>query len=197
MPVLCGIALKNKGVQLMLDAVVDYLPSPLDVPPVIGIESRAPTTGSRAHADDEEPFAALAFKIQSTRTSASWPTSGSTPASSSPARYVLELDARVSASASAACCRCTPTTAKTSPKSCAGDIAPIVGLKSTFTGDTLCDPDNPIVLESIVFPEPVISIVDRAEDRGRPGQDGRRAGPAGRGRPDLPRSHRTRRPARR
>ena len=158
MPVLCGSALKNKGVQLLLDAVVDYLPSPLDVPPVVGHRPRDRRASSCAAVEPSEPFAALAFKIvadpyvgklayirvYSGALEAGLATSTTRP--------------RASASASAGCCRCTPTTARTSTSVAAGDIAAVVGLKSTVTGDTLCDPDNPVVLESIKFPEPVIDI---------------------------------------
>jgi len=155
-PVLCGSSLKNKGVQLMLDAVVDFLPSPLDVPPMV---ATIPGTDEEVerHADDKEPLAALAFKIQSdphvgklayVRVYSGILTSGTYVQNSSKDNRervgrILKMHANHREEVS---------------EVRAGDICAIIGLKSTFTGDTLCDPANPVVLESIVFPEPVISI---------------------------------------
>jgi elongation factor G len=155
-PVLAGSALKNKGVQPVLDAVVDYLPSPLDVPPVIGIH---PTTEKEVlrTADDSEPFSALAFKIAADpyvgklayfRVYSGTLNSGSyvfnaTKGKKERIGRILQMHANHREEIETVY---------------AGDIAAAVGLKDTFTGDTLSDPDHPIVLENIVFPEPVIEV---------------------------------------
>ncbi|TAL20580.1 elongation factor G [Patescibacteria group bacterium] len=156
-PVLCGSALKNKGVQFMLDAVVDYLPSPLDVPPVKGFEPRDPEKILERHASDSEPFTALAFKVAAdpfvgklcffrvysgTLQAGSYVLNSSTDEKERIGRIVrLHANHREDV-----------------PEVYAGDIAAAVGLKETFTGHTLCDENNPIVLEKITFPEPVISL---------------------------------------
>jgi elongation factor G len=155
-PVYTGSALKNKGVQLILDAVVDYLPSPLDIPPVVGTD---PVTGEKVtrHASDEEPFAALAFKLQAdpfvgqltffrvysgTVESGSYIYNSTTGDKERLGRIVrLQANEREEVK-----------------KVFSGEIAAAVGLKSTKTSHTLCDEDNPIVLERIVFPEPVVSL---------------------------------------
>ena len=155
-PVLCGSALRNKGIQPMLDAVVDFLPSPIDVPPVIGED---PATGAEIlrTADDAEPFTALAFKIAADpfvgklayfRVYAGTLTSGSTVLNATKGRKerigrILQMHANHREEIEAVY---------------AGDIAAAVGLKEVSTGDTLCDPDHPIVLESMTFPEPVIEV---------------------------------------
>ena len=160
-PVLCGSSFKNKGVQPLLDAVIDYLPSPLDVPPVHGIEpDRSSENGGRdaqRDASDEEPFAALAFKIMADP-------------------YVGKLTYfRVYSGHLAAGSRVlNVSTGKTErigrilmmhanereelQEVYAGDIAAAVGIKQVVTGDTLAAPDRPIKLETIVFPEPVIKV---------------------------------------
>jgi len=156
-PVLCGSALKNKGVQFMLDAVNDYLPSPLDIPPVSGFHPADKETEILRKADDKEPFAALAFKIAADpyigklcffRVYA-----GSLKAGS----YILNTTTgdreRVGRIV-----RLHANDREEVDEIYAGEIAAAVGLKNTFTGDTLCDPDHPIVLESITFPEPVIAV---------------------------------------
>jgi len=157
MPVLCGSALKNKGVQLLLDAVCDYLPTPLDVPPVSGFKPRNPDQPILVKPEDSGPFAALAFKI------AADPFVGKlcffrvyrgTLAAGS---YVLntttgnrERIGRI--------VRMHANQREEVKEVFAGEIAAAVGLKETFTGHTLCDPESPVVLESIVFPEPVIFV---------------------------------------
>ncbi|MBI4268380.1 elongation factor G [Candidatus Uhrbacteria bacterium] len=156
-PVLCGSALKNKGVQFLLDAVNDYLPSPLDIPPVSGFHPRDPETPVIRKTDDKEPFSALAFKIAADpfigklcffRTY-----SGSLQAGS----YVFNTTSgereRVGRIV-----RLHANDREEVDEIFAGEIGAAVGLKQTFTGDTLCDEDHPIVLESITFPEPVISV---------------------------------------
>ncbi len=155
-PVYCGSALKNKGVQLVLDAVVDYLPSPLDLPPVTGTN---PKTGEpvERHASDDEPFTALAFKLQTdpfvgaltffrvyagTLAAGSYVYNSTTGDKERVGRIVrLQADKREEVE-----------------QVFAGEIAAAVGLKETKTSHTLCDEANPIVLEEITFPEPVVSL---------------------------------------
>jgi elongation factor G len=166
-PVLTGSALKNKGIQPMLDAVVDYLPSPLDVPPVIGTDPRNNADVVRT-VDDNEPFSALAFKIAADpfvgklaffRVYSGKLKSGSyvlNPVKGKKERIgrILEMHANHR---------------EEMDEVYAGDIAAAVGLKDTFTGDTLTDPDHPVVLESISFPEPVIEV--RIEPKTKADQD--------------------------
>ena len=155
-PVYCGSALKNKGVQLVLDAVVDFLPSPLDLPPATGIN---PNTGEpvERHASDEEPFCALSFKLQTdpfvgaltffrvysgTLAAGSYVYNATTGTKERIGRIVrLQADKREEVE-----------------KVFAGEIAAAVGLKDTKTSHTLCDEANPIILEQIKFPEPVVSL---------------------------------------
>jgi len=156
-PVLCGSSLKNKGVQQMLDAIVDYLPSPLDVPPVIGHDPQDLAVEIPRHADDNEPFTALAFKIAADpfvgKLAFFRVYSGSIKAGS----YVLNVSTgereRIGRIV-----RLHANSREEVEEVFAGEIAAAVGLKTTFTGHTLCDPDHPVLLEAIVFPEPVISI---------------------------------------
>jgi elongation factor G len=155
-PVICGSAFKNKGVQLLLDAVIDYLPSPLDVP---AIKGTVPDTEEELirHSSDEEPFSALAFKIMTdpyvgkltffrvysgTLESGSY-VQNSTKGKRERVGRILQMHANSRQEIS---------------KVFAGDIAAAVGLKDTTTGDTLCDEKNLVILESMEFPEPVISI---------------------------------------
>ncbi len=156
-PVFCGSALKNKGVQFMLDAIVDYLPSPLDIPPVKGHNPDDMEAFIERAASDSEPFAALAFKIAADpfvgKLAFFRVYSGSIKAGS----YVLntsngekERIGRI--------VRLHANKREEVDEVFAGEIAAAVGLKSTFTGHTLSDEENPILLEAIVFPEPVISI---------------------------------------
>ncbi|WP_352407134.1 elongation factor G [Acetoanaerobium noterae] len=154
-PVFCGTAYRNKGVQLILDAVVDYMPSPLDIPAIKGVL----LDGEEAerHSSDEEPFAALAFKIMADpfvgklaffRVYSGVLKSGSYVINSTKNKKerigrILQMHAN---------------TREEISEVYAGDIASAVGLKDTTTGDTLCDPDHPIILESMEFPEPVIHV---------------------------------------
>jgi len=155
-PMLCGAAFKNKGVQPLLDAVVDYLPSPLDIPPVKGVN---PKTGEEEErpASYDAPFAALAFKILTDpyvgqltfiRVYSGLMESGSYVYNAT--RDKKERLARI--------LRMHANKREEIPVLGAGDIAAAVGLRETFTGDTLCDPEHPILLEAMEFPEPVISI---------------------------------------
>jgi elongation factor G len=155
-PVLCGSAFKNKGVQLLLDAVVDYLPSPLDIPAVKGIDA---TTGEEIErkADENQPFSALAFKIMTDphvgkltylRVYSGQVDKGEAIVNSTKGRKervgrILAMHANHREDREAAF---------------TGDIVAVVGLKFTTTGDTLCDPKSPVLLETMEFPEPVIHI---------------------------------------
>ncbi|MBU4452866.1 elongation factor G [Candidatus Parcubacteria bacterium] len=155
-PVLCGSALKNKGVQKMIDAAVDFLPSPLDVPPMIGFDPDDHEKQIERHVSDAEPFAALAFKIATDpyigKLSFIRVYSGTLKAGS----YVLNTTTGEKERISRIV-RLHANNRTDVDEVCAGDIVAAVGLKNTTTGNTLCDADHPIVLESIVFPEPVIS----------------------------------------
>jgi elongation factor G len=155
-PVLAGSALRNKGIQPMLDAIVDYLPSPLDVPPVIG---EHPVTHAEIvrTVDDGEPFSALAFKIAADpfvgklayfRVYSGTLKSGSYVLNTSKGRK--ERIGRI--------LRMHANHREDIEEVRAGEIAAAVGLKETYTGDTLTDPDHPVILESMTFPEPVIEV---------------------------------------
>ena len=155
-PILCGSALKNKGVQLVLDAVVDYLPSPIDLPPTKGLDVKT-GAGLERHPKDEEPMAALAFKIASDPFVGSLTYfrvySGVLKRGSYIYNAAKDFQERVGRIV-----RMHADKREEVEEIQAGDIGAIVGLKNTTTGDTLCDPQNPIVLEKIIFPEPVISV---------------------------------------
>ena len=155
-PVLCGSAFKNKGVQLMLDAVVDYLPSPLDVPAIKGIDPNTDEETER-HSSDEEPFSALAFKVMTdpfvgrltffrvysgTLQSGSY-VKNSTKGKRERVGRILQMHAN---------------SRQEIPEVFSGDIAAAVGLKDTTTGDTLCDEKAEVILESMEFPDPVIEV---------------------------------------
>ncbi len=166
-PVLCGSSYKNKGVQLVLDAVVDFLPSPLDIPPIEGLSVDGSERLIR-HASDEEPFSALAFKIMvdsyvgklaffrvySGKVQAGSYIYNSTKGKRERLGRVLQMHANHREEIS---------------EVSTGDIAAVVGLKDTTTGDTLCSEDNQIILESMQFPEPVISVA--IEPKTKAGQD--------------------------
>lgn len=155
-PVFAGSALKNKGVQLVLDAVVDYLPSPTDVPPVKGID---PKTGEEIErkSSDDEPFAALAFKLQTDpfvgQLTFFRVYSGTLEAGTYVYNARTENKERIGR-----ILRMHANDREEVKKVYAGEIAAAVGLKNTITSDTLCDENNKIVLESIDFPEPVVSL---------------------------------------
>jgi elongation factor G len=156
-PVLCGSAFKNKGVQPMLDAVVDYLPSPLDLPPTEGHKPGKTEELEERKADDADPFSALAFKIMTDpfvgkltyiRVYSGTLAKGGTVTNSTKDKKervgrILQMHANHREDKDAIF---------------AGDIMAVVGLKNTTTGDTLCDPQHPIQLEALEFPEPVIHV---------------------------------------
>ncbi|MDA8083191.1 MAG: elongation factor G [Nitrospiraceae bacterium] len=155
-PVLCGSAFKNKGVQQLLDAIVDYLPSPLDVPPVVGKDPDSGAEASRK-SDPKEPFSALAFKVMtdpfvgqltfirvySGVMSAGSYIYNSTKGTKERVGRLLQMHANKR---------------EDIKEVSAGDIAAAVGLKSSLTGDTLCDEKSPIILEAMEFPDPVIQV---------------------------------------
>ncbi len=156
-PILCGSALKNKGVQMLLDAVVDYLPTPLDIPPVTGFHPKDPNTVIQRSADDSQPFASLAFKIAADpfigKLCFFRVYSGSLKAGSYVYNTTTGDRERISRIV-----RLHANDREDVDEIFAGEIGAAVGLKNTFTGDTLCDPEHQIVLESITFPDPVISV---------------------------------------
>ena len=155
-PVTCGTSYRNKGVQPLLDAVVDFMPSPLDIPPIQGVDPETGEEDSRP-ASDDEPFSALAFKIMTDpyvgklaffRVYSGVLDGGSYVYNSTKGKKerigrILQMHAN---------------NRKEIEKVYSGDIAAAVGLKDTTTGDTLCDEDHPIILESMEFPDPVISV---------------------------------------
>ena len=154
-PVFCGTAYRNKGVQPVIDAVIDYLPAPTDIPAIKGVLPDG--TEAERHSSDEEPFSALAFKIMTDpfvgklaffRVYSGTLESGS---------YVLNAT-KNKRERIGRILQMHANTRKEITEVYAGDIAAAVGLKDTTTGDTLCDPDHPIILESMEFPEPVIDV---------------------------------------
>ena len=166
-PVCCGTAYRNKGVQKLLDAIVDYMPSPIDIPPIKGVD---PETGEETvrHSSDTEPFSALAFKIMtdpfvgklcffrvySGTVDAGATVYNATKGKSERMGRILMMHANH----------------RQDIETCyAGDIAAAVGLKQTTTGDTLCDPKNEVILESMEFPEPVIRVA--IEPKTKAGQE--------------------------
>lgn len=166
-PVLCGTAYRNKGVQPLLDAIVDYLPSPLDMPPIEGVSVDGDEEMVR-HPGDDQPFSALAFKIMtdpyvgklaffrvySGHLNAGDAVYNATKRKRERIGRILQMHANDRKDIETVYC---------------GDIAAAVGLKNTTTGDTLCDESNPIVLESMEFPEPVIKVA--IEPKTKAGQD--------------------------
>ncbi len=155
-PVLCGSAFRNKGVQPLLDAVVEYLPSPLDIPPVKGIDPDSQSSDERSPKDDA-PFSALAFKIMTDpfvgTLSFFRVYSGSLTAGASVYNSTKGKRERIGR-----LLKMHANKREEIKEVYAGDIAAAVGLRTATTGDTLCDENHPIILESIEFPEPVISI---------------------------------------
>ncbi|MBQ2766996.1 MAG: elongation factor G [Clostridia bacterium] len=166
-PVLCGTSYKNKGVQKLLDAVIDYMPAPTDIPAIKGINPDTDEEDCR-HASDDEPFSALAFKIMTDpyvgklcffRVYSGSVAAGSAVYNStkrSRERFGRILQMHANDRSDLDCCY-------------SGDIAAVVGIKNTTTGDTFCDEKHPIILESMEFPEPVISVA--IEPKTRAGQE--------------------------
>ena len=166
-PVVCGTSYKNKGVQKLLDAIVDYMPSPLDGPPVEGVNPKTDEVEHR-HADDEAPFSALAFKIMTDpyvgklgffRVYSGTLETGKTVMNST--KGVRERVGRI--------LQMHANHREDLTQVWSGDIAAAVGLKNTTTGDTLCDEKAPIVLESMEFPDPVIRVA--IEPKTKAGQE--------------------------
>ncbi len=164
-PVLCGSAFKNKGVQPMLDAIVDFLPSPVDIPAIHGHSVGADQVDIERHADPSEPFSALAFKVMSDqhlgkltylRVYSGTMESGSSVLNSTKGRkerigkvYQMHANKR-----------------EERPSAVAGQIVAVMGLKDTTTGDTLCDQGQPVILESMTFPAPVIHVAIEPKTKG-------------------------------
>ena len=164
-PVMCGSAFKNKGVQPMLDAIVDYLPSPMDIPGVVGLEVGSDAREVVRHPDPAEPFAALAFKIMSDqhlgkltyiRIYSGTLEAGTAVLNSTKGRkerigkiYQMHANKR-----------------EERPSAIAGQIVAVMGLKDTTTGDTLCDPAKQVILESMTFPAPVINVAIEPRTKG-------------------------------
>jgi len=155
-PVVCGAAFKNKGVQPLLDAIVCYLPSPLDVPPVAGTDLRTEKPTTRK-ADDAEPFAALVFKLMSDKHVGHLTYLRVYSGSIETGQQVLNVR-RNRKERVGRLLQMHANKRQEIPAAYAGDIIAAVGFKSVSTGDTLCDPRHPIALEAMQFPEPVISI---------------------------------------
>src|SRR5690242_18607888 len=162
-PVICGASFKNKGVQALLDAVIDYLPSPLDIPPVEGTNPETKAIEERK-ASDDAPFSALAFKIMNDQHVGQLVFlrvySGTLSASSGVLNSTKDKKERVGR-----LLRMHANKREEVDGIAAGDIAAAIGLKYTTTGDTLCDPDKPIVRESMTFPEPVIAVAIEPKTR--------------------------------
>ena len=166
-PVTCGTSYKNKGVQKLLDAIVDYMPAPTDIPPIKGTN---PETGEEEvrHSSDEEPFSALAFKIATDpfvgKLCFFRVYSGTIEAGSTVYNSVKDNNERMGRIV-----QMHANDRKDIDRVYAGDIAAAVGLKNTTTGDTLCDEKHPIILESMEFPEPVIRVA--IEPKTKAGQE--------------------------
>jgi elongation factor G len=162
-PVLCGASFKNKGVQALLDAVIDYLPSPLEIPPIKGVNPDTKETEERK-ASDTEPFSALAFKIMNDQHVGQLVFlrvySGTLSSGSGVFNSTKDKKERVGR-----LLRMHANKREEVDEIHAGDIAAAIGLKYTTTGDTLCDPAKPIVLESMTFPEPVIAVAIEPKTR--------------------------------
>ena len=154
-PVTCGSSFKNKGVQPLLDAVVDYLPSPLDIPPVQGVKLDGETTDSRP-ADDKAPMSLLAFKIMNDPFVGSLTFARIYSGTLTKGQYLNSVKDKKEKIGRMLLMHANSR--EDIEEARAGDIVAIAGLKETTTGDTLCDPANPIILERMEFPEPVIEL---------------------------------------
>ena len=167
-PVFCGSAFKNKGVRALLDGVIDYLPSPLDIPAIEGHLPQHDETRESREASDDAPFSALVFKIMTDpfvgKLTYVRVYSGSLPAGSYVVNATKDKKERVGR-----ILQMHANKREEREEIFAGDIAAVIGLKDSKTGDTLCQPDAPIILEAMNFPEPVISVA--IEPKTRPDQD--------------------------
>ncbi len=156
-PVLCGSSFKNKGIQKLLDSIVDFLPSPMDMPAVTGHDPDRPEKAIERHPNTDDPTSALAFKIATDpyvgKLTYMRVYSGAVQAGSyllNPNSGIKERIARL--------LRMHANKREDIQEAIAGDIVAVIGLRKTTTGDTLCDPKHPVVLESMTFPEPVVSV---------------------------------------
>ncbi|BCJ27996.1 elongation factor G [Actinocatenispora sera] len=156
-PVVCGSAFKNKGVQPMLDAVIDYLPSPLDVPAIQGVATDGETPIER-HSDVNEPFASLAFKVQTDKHLGKLTYIRIYSGSVEVGTQVVNSTKDNRKERIGKIYQMHSNKREERPSAQAGDIVAVQGLKQTTTGDTLCDPAKPVILESMTFPEPVIDV---------------------------------------
>jgi elongation factor G len=163
-PVFCGSAFKNKGIRAMLDGVIDYLPSPLEIPPIQGHLPQHSETYEVREASDDAPFSALAFKIMTDpfvgKLTYVRVYSGSLPSGSYVLNATKDRRERVGR-----LLQMHANKREERDEVFAGDIAAVIGLKNTKTGDTLCLPDSPIILEAMSFPEPVISVAIEPKTR--------------------------------
>ncbi len=164
-PVLCGSAFKNKGVQPMLDAIVDFLPSPVDIPAVHGHSVRSENEDVERHADPAEPFSALAFKIMSDQHLGKLTYlriySGTVEAGTSVLNSTKDRKERIGK-----IYQMHANKREERPVATAGQIVAVMGLKDTTTGDTLCDQAKPVILESMTFPAPVIHVAIEPKTKG-------------------------------
>jgi elongation factor G len=162
-PVMCGSAFKNKGVQPLLDAVIAYLPSPLDIPPVVGIDPKGNEVTRPS--DDKAPFAGLAFKIMDDPFVGSITFvrvySGTVSSGTGVLNSVKDKQERVGRML-----LMHANSREDVKEANAGDIVALAGLKLTTTGETLCDPNNPVVLERMEFPDPVIEVAIEPKTKG-------------------------------
>lgn len=163
-PTFCGSSFKNKGIQLLLDAIIEYLPSPLDIPPVSG---RNPATGAieMRYTRDDEPLSALIFKVATDPFVGSLAFTRVYSGSIKAGSYVYNATSMQSERVSRIV-RLHANDREDIIEISAGDIAGLVGLKNSFTGDTLSDKDKPIILETMNFPEPVVSVVVEPKTKG-------------------------------
>ena len=167
-PVMCGTSYRNKGIQMLLDNIIDYMPSPLDIPAIKGIDPHDPEHEMERHPSDDQPFSALAFKIMTDpfvgRLAFARVYSGHISAGSYVMNSTKQRRERISR-----ILLMHANHREEIEELYTGEIAGIVGLKDTTTGDTLCDEDHQIILESMVFPDPVIEVA--IEPKTKAGQD--------------------------
>ena len=186
---MCGSAFKNKGVQPLLDAVVDYLPSPLDIPPLM---AEVPHTHEQVErpADDKAPFAGLAFKIMDDPFVGSITFvrvySGMVSSGTGVLNSIKDKNERVGRML-----LMHANSREDVKEAYAGDIVAFAGLKYTTTGETLCDPNNPVILERMEFPDPVIEVAIEPKTKADQEKMGMALAASGPGRSVFPRFHRS------